>query len=287
MNTDKLLWKEIRIPNKKNLLLFCDHYFEDSSAPNILYIQTPIGSVTSLKRAYEPLAEHHFNVFAVDLSGIGNSEGNVSEFSLENMIDDLDSCVDYISEHYTGPIHLFGGTGTGGILGQYYAGYSRRIASFAQYGVGIYRDVSFFKQPLFIIKSVYFVLRKLAKIVPNISISMSPPKYNGFHKELDDSYYEMLLKENPKLLKLNVNLFVSLLEMFLDKNSALKDLPQCPTLVFETLYDRYFDIDYFRCYFNKLTCKKKLYTIEDVHNSYYFHSDEVCREVALWFQDNK
>ncbi|PKM52113.1 MAG: alpha/beta hydrolase [Firmicutes bacterium HGW-Firmicutes-7] len=277
-------WKEIYIPNKKGTNLFCNHYYNDKDAPNIIYIQTPIGSVKSfLKKAYEPLAQYGFNIFAVDFSGIGKSMGNITDFSRQGTVDDLDCCVEYICERFTGDIHLYAGTGTGGIFGEYYASTTDKIRSFAQYGVGIYGDVSIIRYPKWITKMFYILLKGIAKVMPRLRIFFPLPKYSGYHAELDNTFYEMALQEYPDLFKQDIHLMIALLGMFLDKESALKLLPQCPTLVFETLHDRYFSKEYFRKYYDILTCEKKLYSINDIHNSYYFHSDEICKEVAKWF----
>ncbi len=281
------IWNEISIPNKKGQQLFCRYYFTSIDAPNILYIQTPVTSVGGMtKKAYEPLAKYGFNIFAVDLSGIGQSEGSVNEFTALGIISDLDSCVDYIKENFNGKVFFFGGTGIGGIVGQYYASYSNRLDAFAQYGVGIYEDLSPMGFPLWIAKIGYLIVNLLKKITSNLYFEMKPPKYHGKNKEQDDSFYEMALLENPQMFKTNINWLVAVMEISIGKNSYLKGQPKCPVLVFQTLSDRYFPTDYFKRYYDGLTCRKKLYAIDDIHNSYYFRSDEICEQVAKWFLDN-
>jgi len=283
------IWNEILIPNKKGQKLFCRHYFTSIDAPNVLYIQTPLplASVEGImKKAYEPLSKYGFNIFAVDLAGIGKSEGSVRDFTAYGVISDLDSCIDYIKENFNGKVFLFGGTGIGGIWGQYYVSYSDRLDAFAQFAVGIYEDLSPLGIPLWAAKMGYNILKLLRKIAPNLCINLEPPEYHGKNKKQDDDFYEMALLENPQMFKPNINWIVALLEIFIGKNSYLKDIPKCPVLVFQTLSDRYFPADYFKRYYNRLTCHKKLYSIDDIHNSYYFRADEMCEQVAKWFLDN-
>ncbi|SHK43304.1 serine aminopeptidase domain-containing protein [Paramaledivibacter caminithermalis] len=281
------IWIEISISNHKGQQLFCRHYFTSIDAPNVLYIQTPLGSVGGFtKKAYEPLSKYGFNIFAVDLAGIGKSEGSVSEFTANGVLSDLDSCINYIEENFNGKVFLFGGTGIGGIWGQYYASYSNRLDGFAQFAVGIYEDLSPLGLSLWAAKTVYNMMKLLKKIAPNLCINMKPPEYYGKNKEQDDYFYEMSLLENPHMFKPNINWMTALMEIFLGKNSYLKDTPKCPVLVFQTLSDRYFPAEYFEHYYDRLTCHKKLYSIDDVHNSYYFRADEVCEQVAKWFLEN-
>lgn len=283
----KHMWNEISIPSKKGQQLFCRHYFISIDAPNILYIQTPVASVAGLaKKAYEPLSKYGFNIFAVDLSGIGNSEGSINEFTALGVISDLDSCVDYVKENFSGKLFFFGGTGIGGIMGQYYASYSNRLDAFAQYGVGIYEDLSPIGLPLCIGKMACLMLKLLKKISPSLYFNMTPPKYYGKNKEQDDRLYEMALLENPQMFKANINWLAAFMEILIGKNSYIKGDPKCPVLVFQTLSDRYFSADYFKRYYDKLACSKKLYVIDDIHNSYYFRADEICEQVAKWFLDN-
>ena len=70
-----------------------------------------------------------------------------------------------------------------------------------------------------------------------------------------------------------------------DKKSYLKENISVPTLVFKTLYDRYFPPDYFDRYYQNLLCTKKMIEIEDVHNSYFFYPDLFAKEVAFWFME--
>lgn len=284
---DTSIWNEILIPNKRGEQLFCRHYFTSVEAPNVLYIQTPLGSVEGFtQKAYEPLSKYGFNIFAVDLAGIGKSEGSVHKFTAHGVISDLDSCVDYIKENFKGKLYFYGGTGIGGIWGQYYASYSNRVDAFAQYGVGIYEDFSPMGVPLWAAKLGYVMMKFLSKIAPNLRIKMNPPVYHGKNKVEDDHFYEMALRENPQMFKPNISWILALMEVFMAKDSYLKDAPKCPVLVFQTLSDRYFPADYFKRYYDRLTCRKKLYSIDDIHNSYYYRADEVCEQVARWFLEN-
>lgn len=278
-----LIWKDLTISNQVGLNMYCDHFFADKMAPNIIYIQTPVGSIKDFKRSYEPLANSGCNIFAIDFTGIGKSEGSVLDFSLQSTIDDLNCCVAYIKENFHGKIHMYGGTGIGGIIGENFASQSTSLASFSQYGIGIHNVVPMKNAPpLFLLQMAYGMAKFWARIFPKFKMTMNAPKYKGYHAELDDSFYEITKQNNLDIFKVNIHIAVALFALFLDKNCFVKHLPQCPTLVFIVKHDRYFPLAYFEKYFTMLQCEKKQFLIDDVHNSHYFHADEICEQVKKW-----
>lgn len=276
-------WSTIYITKKTGVRLFCRHYFHSKDAPNLIYIQTPLDSVDSfMAECYLPLAGYGLNVFALDLTGIGKSEGSAHTFSLEQYVEDLDACINFITKEYSDDIHLFGATGTGGIIGQYYAGATEKLTSFIQYGVGIYKDLSLLPYPSWLLKGMYLLLKGAAKWFPASKITFPIPEYTGYNAVNDNSFYEIALAENPGALAQPVSILKSVFDMLLAKNSVLSSGPNCPTLVFEVCHDRYFPRSYYQNYFKALHGVKKLYTIDDTHCSFYFRAEEVCYEAAQW-----
>ncbi|WP_099191786.1 alpha/beta fold hydrolase [Tepidibacter mesophilus] len=280
------MWKELFINNKNGSTLFVDHYYYSDNAPNIIYIQTPVTSVIEYKMCYEPLAKYGYNIFALDLSGIGKSGGNINEFSIKTMEFDIDACIDYIRDNFSNRIHIYGGSGTGGALAQFYVSHKNCIASFAQYGVAIHNDLSHMGISAGLIKILYPFLKLIQKISPDASFKLSLPKYTGKNAQLENQYYENFMKSHPDIFNMKISLLLSYLRMFLEKDSCIQNSIKCPTLVFEALHDRYYPAKYYRNYYNSLTCEKKLYSIDDVHSSFVFHAEEVCSVVADWFSQH-
>lgn len=130
------------------------------------------------------------------------------------------------------------------------------------------------------------ILSFLLKHLPNFHITSKPPKYSGYNCIQDNSFYKMMLAKYPHFFKCSTKILNAMLECFVSKDSAIKNGVSVPTLVFKTLHDRYFSIKYFDSYYSSLKCEKKLIEIGDIHNSYYFRSEEFCREVYEWFCKN-
>lgn len=273
----------IYILNSNGDKIFADQYFNHGNQYNLIFCCTPIVTVTKVKKCYEPFCQYGFNVYAIDFTGIGKSEGDIATFSGESIINDFNSCINYIKKLGDKPIFIFGDTGIGGIFAQYFISITDEIKAFAQYGVGIYGDISPLKYPSIMIKSLYPLVKFMSKTFPKMKVSMSIPNYRGFNAELDNKFYEHLIKEDPSVFRTNIRILDTLLRFFLEKNSKLKMKHKVPTLVFKTMHDRYYSASYFDQYYHGLIGEKKLFTIDDVHNSYYFHADLIAKEVADWF----
>lgn len=137
--------------------------------------------------------------------------------------------------------------------------------------------------PYFAIKAMSLLLSYL----PNFHLTVKPPKYNGYNREQDNGFYEMLIKRNPNIFKSSTKVMNAMFECMVSPNSPIQNGIAIPTLVFKTLHDRYFSQEYFNSYFSSLTCEKKLIEINDVHNSYYFRRDEFCEAAYNWFTENQ
>ncbi|MCL2619566.1 MAG: alpha/beta hydrolase [Defluviitaleaceae bacterium] len=277
-------WHHIEIP-KGTTNLFCNAFISGKDALNIIVTHTPIVTTLEMKPAYEPLTEYGVNIFAFDFSGTGKSGGNPKEFSRKSIVQDLDAVVAYVEKNYSDNIHLYGNTGIGGMLAQYYATTATKIKSFAQFACINYRDtvggLNGFSYP------IAKALCPILKIMPNMRISLEPPKYEGYRHEEDNAFYEGLGKKFPDIWKTSTKgLLTTLIEMFVANDSTAKNSVTMPTLVFKVLHDRYFAPKYFDDYYQSLTCKKKLVEIKGVHNSYYLDSQTFCKHAYDWFSQH-
>ena len=260
--------------------LFCNAFIADESAMNIIVTHTPIVTTLDVQPAYEPLAAKGVNVFAFDFAGTGKSGGKAGDLSRATVVRDLDDVVAYVESNFSANIHLYGNTGIGGMLAQYYAATSTKIKSFAQFACANYKDTSGgLGYPYPIVK----VLCAFLGLLPEMRFTLKPPKYKGYRKEEDDAFYAMLTEKYPDVWKANSKMLQTLMEIFTAKDSAVKNSVAVPTLVFKVQHDRYFKPKYFDDYFAALTCIKKLVTVNGVHNSYYLDAELFCEHVYEWF----
>ncbi|MDR2183803.1 MAG: alpha/beta hydrolase [Clostridiales bacterium] len=273
-------WEHIEIPSG-GIGLFCNAYITNKTAMNIIVTHTPIVSTLDVQPAYEPLAKYDVNIFAFDFSGTGKSGGEPKNLSRMSIIEDLDAVAAYIESNFSANIHLYGNTGIGGMLAQYYAASSTKIKSFAQFACINYKDTAGgLGYPYPIVKALCFILG----LLPEMRFPLKPPKYKGPRHEEDDSVYKTLTERHPDVFKANTKMLKTLMECFVAKDSAIKNSVTMPTLVFKVPHDRYFPPRYFDSYFQSLTCEKKLVEVENgVHNSYYLDSELFCGHAYEWF----
>lgn len=275
-------WKQIHIPNGETAI-FCNAYIASKSAMNVIVTHTPIVTTLEIQQAYHPLTEYCVNIFAFDFSGTGKSGGKEKNFSRTSIVKDLDAVVRYVEENFSPNIHLYGNTGIGGMFAQYYVCSTDKIKSFAQFACVDYKNTAGMGYPYTLVKIMSWLLKRL----PNFHITVKPPKYTGYNKDMDNGFYEMLKQRNPDIFKNSTKIMNTILECFAASNSQIKQGVFVPTLVFKTLHDRYFSPEYFDSYFLSLDCKKKLIEINDIHNSYYFRSEEFCKAAYEWFLENQ
>lgn len=269
------VWREIYIGDT----LFCNNYISSRGAMNIIVCHTPVFSTTIIKQVYEPLADYDVNIFAFDFSGTGKSKGEAKDFSTASVLSDFRMVMDYVSANFSDDIHIFGNTGMGGILAQYYVCSGTKAKSFAQFACAIHKDTKPLGVPYPLMKLIYPVM----KIFRDRTVTFREPKYSGPGAERDDGVYREIERVCPGFRQCKMSLVAALVESIVSDKSAFANGPACPTLVFKTLHDRYFPADYFDRYYDSLSCEKKLVEVDDVHNSYYLSSRLFCREAYDWF----
>ena len=274
-------WSDIRI-EKGRRSLFCRSHIASESALNVIVTHTPVVSTADIQQVYEPLAVLGANVFAFDFSCSGRSKGISGGFSRDSIVSDVDTAADYIRSRFGGGVHLYGSTGIGGMLAQYCACACDSVQSLALFACVDYKNTAALGVPQSCARALSFALKRL----PEFRITLKPPKYTGFNAEIDNSFYDMLLELEPNAFKSSTKVLNTVLECFTAPDSAVKNGPRVPTLIFKTLHDRYFPPEYFDACYAELRCKKRLVVIDDVHNSYYFRSGEFCRAAYEWFAEN-
>ncbi len=273
-----MVWTEIMINDK----IFCNNYISSKEAINVIVTHTPIFSTTYIKKAYEDLIRHGVNIFAIDFSCTGESKGHLKDFSLNSVIADFEEVIGYIESNFSNNIHVFGNTGIGGIFAQYAICGNSKVKSFAQFACANYQDASLLGVPLPIAKVAY----KLMKLFPNMNFNFKEPKYTGYRASEDNEIYKQIEYVLPNFRKCKMSVMSAFIECIVSDKSNLKKEITCPTLVFKTLYDRYFDSEYFDKYYNALTCVKELIEIEDVHNSYLITPEVFCENAYRWFKSH-
>jgi hypothetical protein len=280
-------WTDLFIP-MVTYRMYCYCYISSPTAKNIIVMHTPILSIKHCLKAYQLLGEKYgFNIFAIDYCpGLGMSDGDAADFTLSGMVQDVDRVFDFIESNWAPQVYLLGYTGIGGVYAQYYMSLRNRGAAFAQFACCNHRDVTPLGYPKWAVQLMLPLLKTALKIKPHMTLFFKEPPYAGPFAEEDNNVYKELERLEPKFRKSLANTIYQLLLCIMSQESPIQVPVQVPTLVFKTLYDRYFPCVYFDQYFATLECDKKMVTIHSAHNSYYFAPELFCVEIAGWFDQH-
>ncbi|SCY77190.1 alpha/beta hydrolase family protein [Alkaliphilus peptidifermentans] len=269
------------VGQKENIYLKC--LVHDKNAPNVIFLMTPIGSIENeiAVKNYRPLFDKGFNVFAIDLPSIGNSVDD--KFSYDKIKMAINDTIEYILENFSDSIHLYGGTGTGGIVAQAIASDKDFpcFKTFSQFGVANHNDLSVIGNSA-VLKFLYPLVKMTATFFPKRRIKFKVPKYNGFNAEKENIWYQNMMKKHPGIFDLPLDVVYTLLWLLISKDSPIKAVPQIPTLVMAAKHDRYFTYEYVIKYYEKLGSNKRLHWIDDSHCVFAWGAQQLADEVNSW-----
>lgn len=280
-------WTDLYIP-MEGYAMYCHCYISSPTSKNIIVMHTPILSIKHCLKAYQLLGEKYgFNIFAIDYCpGLGKSEGSASNFTLSGMVQDVDRVYDFIESNWEAEVYLLGYTGIGGMLAQYYMSIKNRGTAFAQFACCNHGDVTPLGYPKWVVRLMMPLLKLAITIYPHMTLFFKEPPYSGPYADEDNAVYRELELLAPHFRRPYANTILQLLECIMSEESLIQTPVQVPTLIFKTLYDRYFSCAYFDQYFDTLECDKKMVTIHSAHNSYYFAPELFCGEIAAWFDSH-
>ncbi|MCZ0702920.1 pimeloyl-ACP methyl ester carboxylesterase [Natronobacillus azotifigens] len=257
-------------------------------APNVIFLMTPIGSVEYgvAIQNYQPLFDNGFNVFAVDLPGIGNSSN--ARFTYNNIKAAMKSVAEYIKENYSDSIHLYGGTGTGGIIGQALASDKDLpyFQSYSQLGVANHGNLAMIGNST-LLKLVFPIMKIAAKFFPKYRLKFKIPKYNGYNAEKENNWYRNMMKEYPGIFDFPLEVVYTLLWLLIAKDSPINEQPCSPTLVMAAKHDRYYETEYVNAYYQKLETDKKLIWLDDSHCVFVWRAPELAQLVMDWINSTE
>lgn len=95
--------------------IHCELYHYSDTAPVIIFLPG-IGTYCELyAELLSGICDQGFNVVGMDLRGHGYSAGNRGDYRVEQVMQDMSSVIDHLSQHYTGTVGVYGYS-IGGLL---------------------------------------------------------------------------------------------------------------------------------------------------------------------------
>lgn len=230
------------------------------------------------------LYEAGFNVIAPDLRGHGRSEGIRGDYTIEELVTDVQAVITYAATNYNKYISLLGSS-QGSIVSLYTASKDDRIQSMVCQNIADLNATETIQLTRH--QNLYKVMRplimKAGELIPQTQVPI------GSYLNLESiklSYYGNLknfLNQDPLVLKsISLRALRSLSSAKMHRPIEMLDIP---TMVISGTEDSIFPISYTQSIYDKLQCKKKLKLYDQCdHALIHENVDLIHEDIAEWFR---
>jgi alpha-beta hydrolase superfamily lysophospholipase len=269
------------------LKLHIDVYEQDKKAPTIVFVPgTAIYALCYAEMMYR-LGEAGYNVIGLDPRGHGQSEGPRGDYTIPELMRDVENTIDYAIKRFGKKVTLMGSS-QGGIISFYLAAKDERIDSvICQNFADLTGDetTKLTRHPvLFKYMRMLISNSKAGDLIPNAMIPMSAyidldsiqVRYFGTVKRFVDN--------DPLAVKnISVRALQSLGQTAMEKPI---DKIKVPVMVFQGDKDTIFPVVYTKKLYDKLTCKKKMIVFPGMtHALMNENVDEILPDILAWLDD--
>ncbi len=268
------------------LKLHLDIYEYDRKAPTIIFIPgTAIYALCYAEMLYK-LRESGYNIIGLDPRGHGQSEGVRGDYTIPELMNDIENTIDYAIARFGKKVSLMGSS-QGGILSFYMAARDERIdtvicQNFAdltgEETTQLTRHPTLFKYLRLLIGG------KAGELIQNAMIPMSayidmdsiPVRYFGNIRHF--------IENDPLAVKnISVRALQSLGNTPLDKPISLI---RVPVMVFQGDNDSIFPVNYTKNIYEKIACRKKMIVYPKMSHALMSENvDEILPDIVEWLQD--
>lgn len=229
------------------------------------------------------LYEAGFNVIAPDLRGHGRSTGVRGDYTIEELVSDVQHIISYAVKNFNSHVSLLGSS-QGSIVSLYTASKDSRIESM------VCQNIADLSAPetaqLTRHQNLYKILRpliiKAGELLPNTQVPIA--SYLNL-ESIKLSYYGNLknfIAQDPLVLKsISLRALKSLSTAKMHKPIEHIDIP---TMVISGKEDTIFPIAYTQSIFDKLQCQKELKIYDDCdHALIHENVDLIHEDISKWF----
>jgi len=268
-----------------NLQLHLDIYEYHPKAPNIVFIPgTAIYSLCYAEIMYK-LGQQGYNIIGVDPRGHGRSGGTRGDYTIMEIMKDVENTIDYVSERFNNKISLMGSS-QGGIVAFYLAAKNAKVQSvicqnFAD--LTSKDNISLTRRP-----GLTSLLKPLVLTVSGIIANQQIPistymdlekikiKYFGNAKRFID--IDPLANKSISLRALRS---LATTELAQPINNI-----EIPVMVFQGTDDSVFPVSFTQKIFDQLKCKKKMEIYEGMNHAILSENpDIVLPSITQWLKE--
>jgi len=261
--------------------LHLDIWQNERDCPVLLFIPGTGAHAAYYSEFLERLAAEAFTIVGLDPRGHGKSDGVRGDFSFDELLDDVDGAVLYITERFTENIGVFGSS-QGGLLTLYAAARNNAIRSAVCHNAAyLPRDAADCTRAPRLFSASMPLFIALARMLP--SLRLPTTTYLDMHAVFRDEKNLRAYLEDPlSVKKYSMRSIASLATA--RPARPLSDI-SCPVMILTGSEDSVIPLEVARRVFEDLSSPKSLEVIEGaLHMLLIEYIDETLPIVADWFR---
>ena len=254
----------------------------DKDAPTLVFV--PGTSVYGLCYAeiLHEIGKQGYNIIAIDPRGHGRSEGSRGDYTIEELMSDVEHVVEFAKKRFNNKVSLMGSS-QGGIVCFYLAAKGIKVDSIIcqNFADLAWEETNNIARHPKLAKIGQPFIRFAGKMFPNVKVStLSYLDLKSIKIKYFGNLHNFIVEDPYAISKISLRAARSLVNAKLAKPIEQIDIP---FFVFQGDKDIVFPLDYTKKLYNKLTCPKqmKVYTICD-HAIMVENVDLIKGDIIEW-----
>lgn len=275
---------ESKLIQSGNLKINIDTYTFDKSAPTLVFVPgTSVYGLCYAEVLYE-IAKKGYNIIAIDPRGHGRSEGSRGDYTIDELMQDVENVVKYAKKQFNNKVSLMGSS-QGGIVCFYLAAKDIKVDSIIcqniadlqweeTHTIARYPKLAKIGQP---------IIRFAGSILPNVKVStLSYLDLKSIKIKYFGNLHNFIVEDPFTISKISLRAARSLVNAEMAKPvESIK----IPLFVFQGDKDIVFPLAYTKKLYAKLTCKKQLKVYKDCDHALMVENVDIIKDDLIAWLD--
>jgi pimeloyl-ACP methyl ester carboxylesterase len=279
------LFESKKIVTTGGLKINIDIHFYSKDVPTIVFV--PGTSVYGLCFAglLHLIGKEGYNIVALDPRGHGRSEGKRGDYTIEELMLDVRTAVDYAKKNFNEKVSIFGNS-QGGIVSFYLAAEDIAVDSIIcqNFADLAWEDTYKLARFPFLAKMSKPFICGIAKMIPNVTVStLSYLDLKKIRIKYFGSLHNFIVEDPFTISRISMRAARSLIKAKMKK--PVEEIT-IPIFVFQGDADRIFPVEYTKSLFNRIKSKKKIKIYEGCDHAIMVENEElVLPDILDWLKE--